>query len=137
MAAIGKTTAEVVIKYTIDHATCVEDIDDIYIVSNNPDPLILSPLKVVGMLSAAKEMILVDGLEAYTYEEVDEIIEEIQEESANMLFKCIKCGNTGMEVISKKNKLNKDVEDIGHYCPNCNLVYWIYKTEKGRKKTCE
>ena len=123
---IGKTTMEVVIKYELDHATGEENLVDTLVVTNNPDPIVISSMKMLGLLEVAKEQMLMDGFEVYSYADV------VEEEGDEMLFKCIKCGNTEMQVITAKNKANAEVDDTGHYCDRCGTIYWIYKTEKVR-----
>lgn len=64
---IGKTTVDIVIRYSVEHATYTENMEDIQVITN--DPYGITPCMVVGIVEAAKTVMINEGIEIYTTRE--------------------------------------------------------------------
>ena len=68
MNKIGRTTVDIIIRYSIDHASFEENLDDIAVVTN--DHYAITPTTIVGIIEAAKTIMLTEGIDIYSKEDV-------------------------------------------------------------------
>lgn len=68
MKKIGRTTVDINIRYSIEHSSHEESIDEIMVVTN--DVYGITPTMVIGITEAAKTIMMTEGIDMYTKEDL-------------------------------------------------------------------
>ena len=67
MKKIGRTTVDIIIRYSIDHTSFEESIDEVMVVTN--DVYATTPTSVIGIVEAVKTIMMTEGIDIYSKEE--------------------------------------------------------------------
>lgn len=68
MKKIGRTTVDIIVRYSIDHTSLEESIDEVMVVTN--DVYATTPTMVIGIVEAAKTIMMTEGIDIYSKEDV-------------------------------------------------------------------
>lgn len=68
MKKIGRTTVDIIVRYSIDHTSLDESIDEVMVVTN--DVYATTPTMIIGIVEAAKTIMMTEGIDIYSKEDV-------------------------------------------------------------------
>lgn len=68
MKKIGRTTVDIIVRYSIDHTSLEESIDEVMVVTN--DVYATTPTMIIGIVEAAKTIMMTEGIDIYSKEDV-------------------------------------------------------------------
>ena len=67
MKKIGRTTVDIIVRYSIDHTSFEESIDEVMVVTN--DVYATTPTMIIGIVEAAKTIMMTEGIDIYSKED--------------------------------------------------------------------
>ena len=67
MKKIGRTTVDIIVRYSIDHTSFEESIDEVMVVTN--DVYGTTPTMIIGIVEAVKTIMMTEGIDIYSKEE--------------------------------------------------------------------
>ena len=68
MKKIGRTTVDIIVRYSIDHTSFEESIDEVMVVTN--DVYATTPTMTIGIVEAVKTIMMTEGIDIYSKEDV-------------------------------------------------------------------